>query len=94
MRSTGPFVITGSDDRPVYHDHGTDHGIRANRFPASSRKPESLLHEEDVLLDVVHRRDEDLRDRPRAFDGDVAAGTRRARDLDESAFFFGFAAGR
>lgn len=94
MRATGLFMETGSDDRPVCHDHGADHGIRTNRFPASSRKPESLLHEEDVLLDVVHRRDGDLRDRPRAFDGDVAAGTRRARDLADAVFFFGFAIGR
>lgn len=94
MRSTGPFVITGPDNCPICHNHGTDHGIRTNRCPASCRKLKSLLHEKDVLLDVVHRRDRDLRDRPRTFDGDVAAGTRRERDLAGAAFFFGFAARR
>lgn len=94
MRSTGSFVITGPDNSPVCHDHGTNHGIRTSRFPAPSRKSESPLHEEAVLFDVVHRRDGDLRDRLRAFDGEAATVTRRPRDWAAAGFFFGFAAGR
>ena len=99
MGATGLFVIPGTHDRPLRHDHGADHGIRASRSPASSPEPEGLSHEMDVLIDAIHRRDRGLRDRAWAFDldGDVVAVTRRARVLvfaeAFTAFFFGLVAG-
>ena len=80
MWATGLFVIAGTYDFPLGHNHRSDHGIRACRSPASGRKPEGLLHECDVWIDVTHRRALVFRGRALAFglDVDVVAATRRA----------------
>ena len=96
--TTGAPVIAGAYDRarsPRLRRPTMGFGRRTVDRP-SSREPEGLLHEKDVLLDVVHRRGRVVRDRPRAFDLDegVAAATRRARGCAEAFTVLAFGFGR